>query len=51
MLTAIGKYLAVKLLTETFVKRVCLSTAKHLAEKSTNTLDNDLVAALDEALK
>ena len=51
MLTAIGKYLAVKLLTEAFVKRVCLATAKHLAEKSTNKLDDELVAALGEALK
>tara|TARA_B100001059_G_C17340032_1_gene335428 strand:- start:249 stop:404 length:156 start_codon:yes stop_codon:yes gene_type:complete len=51
MLTAIGKYLAVKLLTETFVKRVCLATAKHLAAKSDNKLDDELVDALSEALK
>jgi|TARA_B100001063_G_scaffold48759_1_gene42668 hypothetical protein len=51
MLTAIGKYLAVKLLTETFIKRVCLATAKHLAEKTTNKLDDELVSALSDALK
>jgi len=51
MLTAIGKYLAVKLLTETFVKRVCLATAKHLAAKSTNKLDDELIEALSDALK
>lgn len=51
MLTTIGKYLAVKLLTETFIKRVCLATAEHLAEKTTNKLDNEVVAALKDALK
>lgn len=51
MLAAVGKYLAVKLLTETFIKRVCLATAKHLAEKSDNTLDDELVNALAEALE
>ena len=50
MLTAIGKYLAVKLLTEAFVKRVCLTTAKHLAIKSANKLDDELVNALAAAL-
>ena len=51
MLAAVGKYLAVKLLTETFIKRVCLATAKHLAEKTDNDLDNQLVEALNDALK
>jgi hypothetical protein len=51
MLAAVGKYLAVKLLTEAFIKRVCLATAKHLAEKSDNTLDDELVDALAEALE
>ncbi|MFK3865176.1 hypothetical protein [Pseudoalteromonas rhizosphaerae] len=50
MLSAIGKYLAVKLLTEAFVKRVCLATAKHLASKSSNKLDDELVNALAAAL-
>ena len=43
MLSTLAKYLAVKLLTETFIKRVCLATAKHLANKSENTLDNELI--------
>ncbi|MEK0158798.1 hypothetical protein WLQ65_06500 [Pseudoalteromonas piscicida] len=51
MLTSIGKYLLTKLATEAFIKRVCLSTAKHLASKSSNKLDDELIAALDEALK
>jgi len=51
MLATVGKYLAVKLLTEAFLKRVCLATAKHLAEKTDNTLDNEIVDALSEALK
>ncbi|MEI5638056.1 MULTISPECIES: hypothetical protein [unclassified Pseudoalteromonas] len=50
MLATIGKYLLTKLATEAFIKRVCLSTAKHLATKSTNKLDDEIVAALDEAL-
>ncbi|MEQ3528722.1 hypothetical protein [Pseudoalteromonas sp. XMcav11-Q] len=50
MLTSIGKYLLTKLATEAFIKRVCLATAKHLASKSSNKLDDELVAALDEAL-
>jgi len=51
MLATLGKYLLTKLATEAFVKRVCLASAKHLAAKSTNKLDDELVAALDEALK
>lgn len=51
MLATVGKYLAVKLLTEAFIKRVCLATAKHLAENTDNTLDNEIVDALSEALK
>ena len=51
MIATLGKYLAVKLLTETFIKRVCLATAKHLASKSENKLDDELVAALRYALK
>jgi hypothetical protein len=51
MLATLGKYLAAKLLTEAFIKRVCLATAKHLAEKTDNTLDNEIVDALSEALK
>ena len=51
MLTAIGKYLAVKLLTEAFIKRVCLATAEHLANKTDNELDNEVVSALKDALK
>lgn len=50
MLSTLAKYLAVKLLTETFIKRVCLATAKHLANKSENTLDNELIDALEDAL-
>lgn len=51
MLATLGKYLAVKLLTEAFIKRVCLATAKHLADKSENKLDDELVGALADALK
>ncbi|MGA4608472.1 MULTISPECIES: hypothetical protein [Pseudoalteromonas] len=51
MLTTLGKYLLTKLATEAFIKRVCLATAKHLAAKSNNKLDDELVGALDEALK
>ncbi|WP_199775148.1 hypothetical protein [Pseudoalteromonas sp. T1lg21] len=51
MLATVGKYLAVKLLTEAFLKRVCLATAKHLASKTENDLDNELVSALSDALK
>ena len=51
MLATLGKYLAVKLVTEAFLKRVCLATAKHLATKTTNDLDDELVSALSDALK
>ncbi|MBO7927994.1 hypothetical protein J5X91_17270 [Pseudoalteromonas sp. K222D] len=50
MLAAVGKYLAVKLLTEAFLKKVCLATAKHLAAKTENKLDDELVQALADAL-
>ncbi len=51
MLATFGKYLFTKLATEAFVKRVCLTTAKHLAAKSTNKLDDDLVKTLKKALE
>lgn len=51
MIATLGKYLAAKLLTEAFIKRVCLATAKHLASKSENKLDDELVEALSDALK
>lgn len=51
MLATIGKYLAVKLLTEKFIKRVCIATAKHLASKTDNDLDDQLVEALSDALE
>ncbi|MCG9736539.1 MULTISPECIES: hypothetical protein [Pseudoalteromonas] len=51
MITTLGKYLAAKLLTEAFIKRVCLATVKHLASKSENKLDDEIVDALSEALK
>ncbi|QBJ00808.1 hypothetical protein [Pseudoalteromonas phage GXT1010] len=51
MLSTIGKYLAVKLLTETFIKRVFLATADHLAQKTDNKLDDEVVGALKDALK
>lgn len=51
MLATLGKYLAVKLLTEAFLKRVCIATAKHLATKTENELDDELVSALSDALK
>ncbi|WP_165385474.1 hypothetical protein [Pseudoalteromonas phenolica] len=50
MLSTLGKYLLTKLATEVFIKRVCLATAKHLASKTTNKLDDELVSALDDAL-
>ena len=50
MLATLGKYLLTKLATEVFIKRVCLATAKHLASKTTNKLDDELVNALDDAL-
>lgn len=50
MLATLGKYLLTKLATEAFIKHVCLATAKHLAAKSDNKLDDELVKALDEAL-
>ena len=51
MLATLGKYLAAKLVTEAFLKRVCLATAKHLASKTSNKLDDELVSALSDALK
>ena len=51
MLATLGKYLLTKLATELFIKKVCLATAKHLASKTSNTLDDELVEALDDALK
>lgn len=51
MLATVGKYLAVKLLTETFIKRVCLATAEYLVNKTDNELDNEMVSALKDALK
>jgi len=51
MIATLGKYLAAKLLTEAFITRVCLATARHLARKSENKLDDELVSALSEALK
>jgi len=51
MLATLGKYLAVKLLTEKFIKRVCIATAKHLASKTDNDLDDQLVEALSDALE
>lgn len=51
MIATLGKYLAAKLLTEVFIKRVCLATARHLASKSENKLDDELVNALSEALR
>lgn len=51
MLTTLGKYLLTKLVTEAFIKRVCLATARYLAEKSTNKLDDEIVQALSDALK
>ncbi|WP_417699245.1 hypothetical protein [Pseudoalteromonas lipolytica] len=50
MIATLGKYLVVKLLTEAYIKRVCLATAKHLASKSENKLDDELVEALEDAL-
>ena len=43
MLATLGKYLAVKLLTEKFIKRVCIATAKHLASKTDNDLDDQYI--------
>lgn len=51
MLATIGKYLAAKLLTEAFLKRVCIATAKHLASKTDNDLDDKIVQALSDALE
>lgn len=51
MIATLDKYLAAKLLTEAFIKRVCLASAKHLAEKTDNTFDNEIVDAISEALK
>ncbi|WP_199525372.1 hypothetical protein [Pseudoalteromonas sp. bablab_jr011] len=51
MIATLGKYLVVKLLTEAYIKRVCLATAKHLASKSENKLDDELVEALSNALE
>lgn len=50
MFTTLIKYLGVKLLTEAFIKKVCIATAKHLAKKSENTLDDELISALEDAL-
>lgn len=51
MIATLGKYLAAKLLTESFIKRICLATAKHLASKSENKLDDEIVKALEDALQ
>lgn len=51
MIATLGKYLAAKLLTEPFIKRICLATVKHLASKSENKLDDEIVKALADALQ
>ncbi len=51
MVSTLGKYLAAKLLTEAFIKRFCLATARHLVSKSENKLDDEIVNALSKALK
>jgi len=51
MLAAVGKYLAVKLLTEAFLKSVCLATAEHFAGKTQNKLDDKIVQSLKDALE
>lgn len=33
MIATLGKYLAAKLLTEAFLRRFCLATARYLASK------------------
>ncbi|NKC20030.1 hypothetical protein CWC29_014535 [Pseudoalteromonas sp. S4498] len=46
---SLGNWLA-KLATEAFIKQVCLATAKHLASKSSNKLDDELVAVIEDVL-
>lgn len=51
MLAKVGAYLFAKLATEQFIKRVVLVGARYLATKTENTLDDELVSALEDALK
>ncbi len=51
VLKSIGKSLLSALLTESFVKEVIVFLLEKLAAKSTNTVDDALVAKLREALQ
>jgi len=51
ILKSIGKSLLSALLTEAFVKEVIVFLLEKLAAKSTNTIDDALVAKLKEALQ
>lgn len=51
VLKSIGKSLLSALLTEKFVKEVIVFLLEKLAKKSTNTVDDALVAKLKEALQ
>ncbi len=49
ILAAIAKSMIATFLTEKVVIKIMLELAKHLAEKSSNTLDNSLVKILQDA--
>lgn len=51
MLSKIGAYFLTKLATEAFLKRVAIVVAEHLAKKTETKLDDEVVAALKEALE
>lgn len=50
-MTALVKIFITRLLTEKFLTAVFMHIAKHLAAKTTNTLDDEIVAELEKALK
>jgi hypothetical protein len=51
VLKQIGKAIISSLLTEKFIKEVIVFLLEKLAEKTTNDVDNEIVAKVKEALK
>lgn len=50
ILTQIGKSVIMAFLTEAFIKALVIHFLEFLAKKTTNTVDNDLVRVVKEAL-
>ena len=51
VLKQIGKAILSALLTEKFIKEIIIFFLEKLAEKTDNTLDNEIVKKVKEALK